>query len=72
MSRPEYVKCVMLGYGELSDECGMTWCGNPKDMFDWQFSDATHALLNVRNGGRLLICKQCAAAMAKTLKEGTP
>ena len=38
---------------------------------EFAFMDAAHALLNARGKGRLLICPECAAAMATALHAGT-
>lgn len=66
MKLPEYVKCVMTGMANSSE----SWCGRRVSM-EWAFVDATHALLNARQGQRLLICPKCSKAMAEALKKGT-
>lgn len=64
--RPDYVACVLLG---MADKPRETWCGRRLSM-EFHFVDATHALLNAAQGGRLLICDGCAAAIKKALEAG--
>lgn len=67
MSRPDYIKCVLLG---TKDEPTTTWCSRKTDAFEWAFLDATHAALTGRNGGRQVPCEKCAAAIVKALCGG--
>lgn len=75
--RPEYVYCVMTGYGPLHADANKTWCDvSDKHLTEaafrgFKFGDPTHAILNARNQGRLLMCPECAAAMIKTIQSGT-
>lgn len=66
MARPEYVKCVRDGvYESTTSFCGRETSGG------FAFTDATHAVLNARNEGRLLICPECAKAMLEAIQSGT-
>jgi len=74
--RPDYVACVRTGRWTAPEDVGgqptrQSWCGRMTDLAEFVFLDATHALLNARNEGRLLICPECSKAMAEVLEKGT-
>ena len=64
--RPEYVTCVRTG---VPDDT-MTWCGK-NSTAEFAFLSPTHAILNAKQQGRLLICEECSAAIKEVLEEGT-
>ncbi len=82
-SRPDYVKCVLTGRYDRAEDHPQgphreqkTWCGR-EISGEWVFEDPTHAVLNAVNGGRLLVCANCAEKIAATLhdhqwEEGPP
>lgn len=71
MNRPDYVKCALTGMFDGPDkQIHDTWCGRT-NVYEFAFTDASHAILNARNRGRLLLCPECSKAIAKTLEEGT-
>ena len=45
-----------------------TWCGLTRLPGEWVFTDATHAILNARNQGRLVLCRECALSIIAVLK----
>ena len=47
---------------------GATWCGKPKNRFDFRFMDIDHAAMNGRNGGRLTVCPQCRKSVIAGLR----
>jgi hypothetical protein len=63
---PEYVVCAQLGYKDDARK-HESWCGRQVGN-EFAFADSTHALLNARRGGRLLLCPKCGEAIAKTLE----
>ena len=71
--RPEWVKCVLLGTRVEGTTIPIleTWCGRKVPAHEFYFVDPTHALLNARAEGRLLVCAACAKAMHETLTRGT-
>lgn len=62
----EVIKHIRHTHEELK---GTAWCGRELFHHDWAFVDIDHAAYNARNGGRLLACKKCVAAIVKTLQE---
>lgn len=62
--RPEWVHCVGHVHVDLK---GTTWCGRLERPF---FQDAAHAAENGRKGGRLVVCRECAAAITEALHNG--
>lgn len=64
MARPDYIACVFIGMGDRSRE---TWCGGAYASY---FTGATHAALNGLNGGRLVACPECVAAITAALRTG--
>jgi hypothetical protein len=46
-----------------------TWCGRTAPSTEWCFIDASHAALNAKHEGRLVLCPECAAAIIGVLKE---
>lgn len=64
MAREDFVKCVSLP-GGLG---GGSWCGRPKNCFEWRFLDVEHAALTRRNAGRQLVRPQCRAAVISALE----
>lgn len=70
--RPEYVHCVRTGMHDDSTpdkQTHDTWCGRRHHVWQWSFLDASHAALTARSKGYMLICPECAEAIAKTLLE---
>ena len=59
----EWVKCALTG---MKDE-NMTWCGRTP-MAEFTFTDASHAALNAKKEGRLVLCRECALAIIGVLK----
>ena len=68
--RPDYVRCVLLGTEENGKPVSLTWCDRRHPAFEFAFVDASHAALNALGGGRLLVCHECADAIAKTIVAG--
>jgi hypothetical protein len=75
--RPEYVVCALTGMYDRPEGHPQgprreqtTWCGR-KNPPEFVFTDATHALLNAKQGGRLLLCSDCAGALWMALGAGT-
>ena len=69
MNRPDDVKCVQVNENEKPTK---TWCGRGTSSgLEWVFVDATHAILNARNEGLLMICPACAKEMRRVIKMGT-
>lgn len=71
-SRPSHVKCAQMDLwdgGDPPKPTYKTWCGRiaPPTM-EWQFTSANHALLNGQQGGRLMLCAECAIAMKEALR----
>jgi len=80
-ARPDWVKCALTGRRvhvvpadnpsakpvrtETLDQ--RTWCGRLAPEHEWTFMDASHAALNAVNGGRLVVCPECAVAIARAL-----
>lgn len=64
---PEYVKCCLVGYAGDSS----TWCGRLVNATEWCFVDASHAILNSKNNGRLLLCPTCSLEIEKELKRAS-
>lgn len=62
--RPDWVHCV--GTGMVGEE-GRSWCGGAERPF---LVDPAHAALNGRNGGRLVACRECVAAIHRALQNG--
>lgn len=60
--RPDYVKCVRRS-APSSGTPGKTLCGRNFWSFEWTFQDVEHALQNEEQGGRLVTCPECAAAI---------
>ena len=72
MSRPEYVRCALTGMLDQHDKPERkTWCGRTLGGFEWTFEDASHAAINGKSGGRLLLCEQCFDAINAALGAGT-
>lgn len=70
--RPDHVKCVLLGtlVGPQQAPERKTWCEREPPRGEFAFVDPTHAILHAREGGRLLLCDECAEAMARTIGLG--
>ena len=58
------VKCALTGMANEQT----TWCGRVPGRREWVFTDATHATLNARQEGRLVLCRECALAIIGVLK----
>jgi hypothetical protein len=69
-NRPEYVTCVSDNH---ADNKGKAWCG--RHAMGFHFTGLDHAVMNARNKGRLLICKECweavTAAVDGQVADGT-
>jgi hypothetical protein len=63
MDRPEWVHCIShnMNGGRRS------WCGGDDRPF---FTDIDHAALHGEQGGRLVACRECVAAITKALVNG--
>lgn len=66
--RPEWVTCALTGKYTNDKPEQITWCGR-KIVAEFVFQDATHALLNALNKGRLVLCDQCGFAMQELLEQ---
>jgi hypothetical protein len=64
--KPDYVHCVKTGYHNDNK----SWCGRIISM-EWVFTDTSHAALNARNEGRLLICPDCSKKIIEVIRKGT-
>ena len=47
-----------------------SWCGKRISSHDFHFTDVDHAAKYRDKDGRLLVCKDCAAAVTKALNSG--
>lgn len=71
--RPEWVKCALTGMFDGPDrQIQETWCGRTAKKeglshLPFCFVDATHATLNAKNGGRLVLCQDCRMAIVAAL-----
>ena len=73
---PDWVHCVgredttreLLGRNLEGDQ--ITWCSR-RAWMEFIFVDATHALINGAQEGRLQTCPGCAKAIAAALEQGT-
>jgi len=64
-SRPGYVRCIMHGHEKHKRTA---WCGNTGTGGHFgAFLDIEHAAYNAKAGARLVVCRQCAAEVAKAL-----
>ncbi len=73
--RPDYVHCVRTGaWNKPEDQGGQpettSWCGR-ETRREFAFVDPTHAVLNAKADGRLLICPECSTAILEQLKKQT-
>jgi hypothetical protein len=64
--RPEWVRCVAHDHVDLKDT---SWCGR-SIAHEWAFVDPSHAAENGRQGGRLVACPACVAAIIAALQHG--
>jgi hypothetical protein len=60
---------VGIHEGEPPRPTQKTWCGRVEP--GWAFTDASHAILNGLNGGRTMLCSDCAAAIKAALRAST-
>lgn len=60
----EYEKHIRSGYKDDPEYL----CGEKVDDYEWSFVDLTHAFLNMRGGGRLLPCPDCAKVAVECFK----
>lgn len=65
--RPDWIKCVRHTHEDLKTQ---SWCGRRLEVFEFAFMDADHAAENGRQGGRLVACGECAAAITAALGNG--
>lgn len=73
--RPSWVHCAQMEIfdgGSPPKQVFKTWCGRlgPPGM-EFQFTNASHAILNGLRGGRTLLCASCSMAIADALKAGS-
>jgi len=77
--RPDYVHCALTGAFDRPVDHPLgphreqkTWCGrkDPPES-EFVFLDASHAVLSAKQGGRLLLCPDCAREMRAALDTGT-
>ena len=61
----EFIRCV--GHGYQDGRRNESWCGGSDRPF---FVDATHASLNGKNLGRLVVCPKCTGEIYKALCNG--
>jgi len=59
----EIHKCVR----DTLEDFTKSYCGK-HILNDWHFLEPTHAILNMQQGGRLLICKKCRKKINKIMK----
>ena len=71
--RPNYVHCALTGFhdGDPPKPVRKTWCGRTPEVFEWTFTDASHAILNAMASGRAMLCSECSAQIKGWLKAGT-
>ncbi len=58
------IRCVEIG---MADKPTETWCGRKTDPAEFTFIDASHAALQGRNGGYVMVCEWCAGAIHSAL-----
>lgn len=66
MSRPDFIKCIEHTH---ADKVGQSWCGRDVRL-EFRFENIDHAAYNALNGGRLLICPDCAGAALEAVSRG--
>lgn len=69
--RPDHVRCAQMDLwdGDPPKPTNKTWCGRIiSPSVEWQFKDASHALLQGFLSGRLLLCAECAVAIKAALR----
>lgn len=66
MKRPEWVHCVSHDHADLRD---ISWCGRNVSA-EFRFIGVDHAAENGRQGGRLVACRECVAAIIEALQQG--
>ncbi len=64
--RPHDIACVNLTDDERPS---LAWCGRATQ-FEFSFIDTTHAALNGKAKGRLMVCEQCRDAIIAALNNG--
>ena len=67
--RPEWVKCALTGMYDGKDPpkpLNVTFCGD-KNVGEFAFVDAAHALREGHRQGRLQLCPKCADAIQRDL-----
>ena len=71
VERPEWIHCALLGTwdAERGESVREAWCGRKVERFEFAFADASHAALNARTGGRLVLCPGCRDAIINVLRE---
>ena len=48
---------------------GRAWCGAHRNSLDWRFTDASHALLALRDGTSISPCVACLREMRRIIDE---
>jgi hypothetical protein len=69
--KPSYVHCALTGMYVEGTETRIyeSWCGRQVGG-EFTFMDASHAALNARHGGYLLLCPKCSTAIKEALAKG--
>ena len=57
--------CIRQTHAERST---MSWCGRRIEPFEWTFTDVDHALYNILNQGRILVCPDCKKVLITILR----
>lgn len=65
IERPHWIVCALNGYNNQNK----TWCERTPKIFEFTFLNASHALFNKMNKGRLILCPECCNKIIKTLKQ---
>lgn len=68
LDRPEWNKCALTGLGVPPER--KTWCGRTPDAGEWCFADVSHAAINGRAKGRLVLCGDCRDEIVEALDNG--
>ena len=68
IGRPDYIRCVVLE--DTMPDGKKTWCGVPSYSYDKSFVDVTHAALNGKQEGRLVVCPDCIKEITSALNNG--
>jgi hypothetical protein len=63
--RPEWIKCVQVGYDKKPKATVDTVCGRLRVFGEFTFINWEHADVNETRGGRLLTCERCKDARNK-------